>query len=68
MPKYYVKVGEGRTVIDRQSAIEAVAEVVRIHFPALEPGCTATVSEQGFEGSKWTCYKVDHMLKALGED
>lgn len=65
MPKYYVKSGQIKFVIDCSDAISAIlAALRRYKGKGIMTGPKICVSETGFEDhSKWTCYETDEYMK-----
>lgn len=67
MPKYYVKSGDIRYIIDSISPISA-ATAALAHYKNSKAisGPKICVGECGFESYKtWTCYDTDKLLKQL---
>lgn len=65
MPKYYVKSGQIKYIIDCNDHISAILAALN-HFKGrgLITGPKICVSEQGFEDPKhWKCYETDEYLK-----
>ena len=68
MPKYYVEILDNQIIIDRKNSGDAIISVIKNYCKYIEKGNTATVSEQGFDSSKWTCYKIDQFLDKIDVD
>jgi hypothetical protein len=65
MPKYYVKSGQIKYIIDCNDPISAILAAL-YHFKGrgLVTGPKICVSECGFESHKtWKCYDTDEYLK-----
>lgn len=65
MPKYYVKSGQIKYIIDSPDHESAILAALR-HYKGKGVMTTLKicVSEQGFEDHKtWTCYNTDDFMK-----
>lgn len=67
MPKYYVKSGQIKYIIDCNDDIGAIlAALTHFKGKGLLTGPKICVSETGFEDhSKWKCYDTDKFLKKI---
>lgn len=67
MPKYYVKSGQIKFIIDTKDHITAIfAALKRFKGRGIVTGPKICVSETGFEDFKnWTCYDTDNFLKEV---
>jgi hypothetical protein len=67
MPKYYVKSGQIKFVIDASDGVTAIlAALKRYKGKGAMTGPRICVSETGFENHKnWTCYDTDEYLKGI---
>lgn len=65
MPKYYVKSGQIKFIIDTSDHTSAILAAIRYYKgKGIMIGYRICVSEQGFEDFKqWTCYDTDEYLK-----
>jgi hypothetical protein len=59
------KILDEKIVIDRNNSSDAIIDVIKYYCGNLEKGITATISEQGFDSVKWTCYKIDQFLNKI---
>jgi hypothetical protein len=67
MPKYYIKSGQIKYIIDCNDAVSAILAAL-YHFKGrgILTGPKVCVSESGFEDFKnWKCYNTDEFLKKL---
>ena len=65
MPKYYVKSGQIKFIIDASDHVSAILAALK-HYKGrgVMTGAKICVSEQGFEDfKKWTCYDTDKYMK-----
>lgn len=67
MPKYYVKSGQIKFIIDSSDHIAAIyAAINRYKGRGIMTGPKICVSEKGFDDFKsWTCYDTDDFLKGI---
>lgn len=67
MPKYYVKSGQIKFIIDTTDYIAAIlAALKRTKGKGIMTGPKICVSETGFEDhSSWDCYDTDNFLKRI---
>jgi hypothetical protein len=67
MPKYYIKSGDIKYIIDRNTHDEAILEALRAcKDKGYFTGPKICVSETGFENHKvWKCYNTSGYLKDL---
>lgn len=67
MPKYYVKSGQIKYIIDCNDHISAIlAALCHYKGKGLIAGPKICISEKGFEDFKsWKCYNTDDFLKKL---
>ena len=65
MPKYYVKSGQIRYIIDSQDHESAILAALKNYKGrGLMSGPRICVSEQGFDDYKaWVCYDIDDFMK-----
>ena len=65
MPKYYVKSGQIKYIIDRNNHKDAILATLKFYKgKGLISGPKICVSEIGFEDfHKWICYDTDEYLK-----
>lgn len=69
MPKYYVKSGQIKYIIDRHDHESAIIDTLK-HYAGkgLMTSFKICISEQGFEDfRKWICYDTDDYMKKLIE-
>lgn len=67
MPKYYIKSGDIKYIIDRNNHDEAILRALQV---CKSKGCIAAtkicISETGFKNHKlWKCYNTSDYLKNL---
>lgn len=67
MPKYYVKSGQIKFIIDTADHISAVLAALKYYKGrGIMTGPKICISEQGFEDfKKWTCYNTDEYIKRV---
>lgn len=67
MPKYYVKSGQIKFIIDTSNHLAAIhAALTRYKGRGVMTGPKICISEIGFEDFKsWKCYDTDDFLKGI---
>lgn len=67
MPKYYVKSGQIKYIIDRDNHEDAILDTLKhYHGKGLMTSFKICISEQGFEDFRqWKCYDTDGFMKKL---
>lgn len=67
MPKYYIKSGQIKFIIDSSDHIAAIyAAINRYKGRGIMTGPKICISEKGFDDFKsWKCYDTDDFLKGI---
>ena len=65
MPKYYIKSGQIKFIIDRENEESAILDTLKIYKnKKILTGPKICISERGFESyKKWKCYDTSYYLK-----
>jgi len=65
MPKYYIKSGQIKFIIDREDYEQAILDTLQYFSNTKKKyGYKICVSEQGFDTFKnWKCYDIEKYLK-----
>lgn len=70
MPKYYVKSGQIKFIINRNTKDQAILDTLRYYNgKGFMSGPKICVSEVGFESFKsWDCYDTDKYMKRINKE
>ena len=65
MPKYYVKSGQIKYILDRKNEELAIIDTIKHYYgQGYLTGPKICVSEKGFDDFKnWTCYDTDEYMR-----
>jgi len=63
MPKYYIKIKNDKFIISSQNITIAIRRILYDNQDKYTKGLTVYISETGFEGNNWKCYKIDKYLE-----
>lgn len=67
MPKYYIKSGHIKHILDRKTEAEAIVDTLKYHkHRGFLVGARVCVSEKGFESFKdWSCYDIIDFMEQI---
>lgn len=67
MPKFYVKSGQIKYIIDRKSYKEAIIDTLKYYkYRGFMVGAKICVSEKGFDSFKeWFCYDISDFMEQI---
>lgn len=70
MPKYYVKSGQIKYIIDRKTYKQAILDTLKVYYgKGYMASSKICISETGFENHHlWKCYDTGEYMKKIKED
>lgn len=70
MPKYYIKSGQIKYIIDRDNYQQAILDTLKAYYgKGYMTGPKICVSEIGFENHRfWKCYDTSEYMKQIKDD